>query len=45
MCIKTLTYEESVACSTGKAMEWMDKNQIVDPSGRAVKGHVNELSQ
>jgi asparagine synthase (glutamine-hydrolysing) len=40
-CLDTLPYEDSVACSTGKAMEWFDKNQIVDPSGRAVKGHIS----
>ena len=38
-CIETLPYEKSVACSTGTAMKWFAKNQIVDPSGRAVKGH------
>ena len=38
-CIQTLPYEKSVACSTGAAMKWFAKNQIVDPSGRAVKGH------
>lgn len=42
-CIKTLIYEDSVACSSGKAIEWMDETQIVDPSGRAIKGHINEL--
>ena len=42
-CLETLPYEDSVACSTGVAMAWMDKTQIVDPSGRAVSGHVSEL--
>lgn len=42
-CLDTLPYEDSVACSTGVAMAWMDKSQIVDPSGRAVAGHVSEL--
>lgn len=42
-CVLTVPYERSVACSTEKAMEWMDSKQIVDPSGRAVSGHVAEL--
>lgn len=41
-CLNTLPYEDSVACSTGKAMEWFDKSQVVDPSGR-VEGHISGL--
>lgn len=36
-CIKTLIYEDSIACSSGKAIKWFDKSQIIDPSGRVVE--------
>lgn len=35
-CVKSVPYEASVACSTGVAMKWMEANQVIDPSGRAI---------
>jgi asparagine synthase (glutamine-hydrolysing) len=39
--IRTLKYEDSVACSSGIAAQWHNFKNI-DPSGRSVKGHINE---